>query len=222
MSTTLPLAATPTSDGGWEELDLSLATKTDDSSLEGAGTSLGTTSDIVLAAGHGRIDATMDGLFYALQIPDFDRSAHWGVAIRASWTNLPTVGGWELYLGMGNSAVPAADEGIYFGCQIDPTSFTFAGDYGSTPITGEDATSAQRLSGIVTYRSDRQQAALVQATNSTGTSRAGGERTTDPGTAMPNDDQFVLVGFGNNSSKAASSLDGLKVQYMLMPHLAVL
>lgn len=222
MSTTLPLAVTPTSDGGWEELDLSLATKTDDASLEDASTSLGTTSTIQLAAGHGRIDATMDGLFYTIQIPDFDRNVHWGVALRASWTNLPTVGGWEMYLGVGNAAAPVADEGIYFGCQIDPTSFTFAGDYGASPITGEEASSAQRLAGIVTYRSDRQQAALVQATDDVGVSRAGGERTTDPGTAMPNDDQYVLVGFGNNTSKAASSLEGLKVQYMLMPHLAVL
>lgn len=218
MSTTLPLAVEATTDSSWEEVDLSLAVKTDTLSMEDTGTSLGTSSTVVLASGvHGRMD-TMDALMYTIALPGFSRTSHWGVAIQASWSNEPSVGGWELYLGCGNTSAPVSDEGMYFGVQIDPTSFTFAEKFGAAPIVGEEVAVASSVSGVVTYRSDRQDAVLCQAKNDDGSSRGAARRTNSPTTAMSNDDQYLMVGFGNNSSKSQTSLEGLKVYYRLLAH----
>ena len=218
MSTTLPLAVETTTDSSWEEVDLSAAVKTDTLGMEDTGTSLGSTSTVVLAANvHGRMD-TMDALMYTIPITGFARDTHWGVAIQASWSNEPTVGGWELYLGCGNTSAPVANEGMYFGVQIDPTSFTFAEKYGNSPITGEEVSVASMVSGIVTYRSDRQDSVSCQARNADGTSTGGAKRTVLPSTAMSNDDQYLMVGFGNNANKSQTSLEGLKVYYRLLAH----
>lgn len=208
----------------WTDADLSAFTKNDDNGLyTTSGSSLGTESTIVLdGTNHGRIDSSMDGLFFTLQLSDFDREKHFGVAIRATWST-SLAGTWELYLGVGNDADPVSDGGVYLSSQLKSSSASVGGnDYGQTPTNNQSVNDARFLGGMINYRSDRQDGSCGQSANSGRTVRAGQNRSVDPGTAMTDNDQFLLVGIGNQSAKADGSyngtLTGLKVQYQLLAH----
>ena len=204
----------------WIDADLSQFTGTDSNGLFiGAGSSLGTVSTVALnGSSHGRIgNGAPDGLFFTLQLTDFDRTKHYGVAIRATWTNTLT-GTWELYLGMGNDSVPQADGGVYLSSQLKETANVGGNDYGTLPTANQNVTDARFLAGVINYRSDRQDGSVGQSANSDRTERAGQNRSVDPGTAMSNDDQFLMVGFGNQNTTDTQTLTGLKVQYQLLTH----
>lgn len=217
-------AAPPAPASAWTDVDLSTATKYDDNSLyTAAGSTLGTESTIVLnGVNHGRIDAAMDGLFFTLQLSSFDREKHFGVALRATWSNsLP--GTWEMYIGVGNDADPVVDAGVYLSSQMKALSASVGGnDYGQHPTNNQSVNDARYLGGMINYRSDRQDGSCGQSGNSGRTVRAGQNRSTDPGTAMTDNDQFLMIGFGNQSAKADGTyngtLTGLKVQYQLLAH----
>ena len=208
----------------WSTLDLSAATKTDANSLyTSSGSTLGTTSTIVLnGVNHGRIDSSMDGLFFTIQLSDFDRTKHYGVAIRSTWSNSGLPGTWEMYLGMSNDAAPVDNGGVYFSTQMKTTANVGGNDFGQTPTTNQSVTDARYLAGMVNYRSDRQDGSAGQSANAARSSRAGQNRSVDPGTAMSADTQFLMVGFGNQSARANgdynTTLTGLQVQYQLLAH----
>ena len=183
-----------------------------------AGSTLGTDSTIVLnGTVHGRIGSAVDGLFFTVQLTDFDRAKHFGVAIRATWSNNIT-GTWEMYLGMGNDSAPVNDGGVYFSSQLDSTSSVGGGDYGTQPTTNQSTTDARYLGGMINYRSDRQDGSCGQSADATRTSRAGQNRSVDPGTAMTTNTQFLMVGFGNQNTTDTQTLTGLKVQFQLLAH----
>ena len=204
----------------WTDVDLSAATKTDGNSLHTtSGSTLAVESTIVLnGSNHGRIgNGTPDGLFFTIQLSDFDRTKHFGVAIRATWGNTLT-GTWELYLGMGNDASPAADKGVYLSTQLASSSAVGGHDYGTLPNTNQSVTDARYLAGVICYRSDRQDGSVGQNANSDRTDRGGQNRTVDPGNAMASDVQHLMVGFGNQNTTDTQTLTGLKVQYQLLAH----
>ncbi|MBO13860.1 hypothetical protein [Herbaspirillum sp.] len=218
-------AAVAAASSPWTDVNLSAATKNDDNSLYvSSGSTLGTESTIVLdGTNHGRIDGGMDGLFFTLQLSDFDRTKHFGVAIRATWSASLT-GNWELYLGMSNDEDPVADGGVYLSTQLKSAGPAVGGnDFGQNPTNNQSVSSDVRyLAGMINYRSDRQDGSCGQSANATRASRAGQNRSVDPGTAMTDNDQFILVGIGNQSAKGDGSyngtLTGLKVQYQLLAH----
>jgi hypothetical protein len=208
----------------WTDVNLGSATMTDARSLyTSSGSSLGTISTIVLnGVNHGRMD-TVDGLFFTVQLSDFDREKHFGVAIRASWgASMP--GTWEMYLGVGNDSAPVSDGGVYLSTQLKSSSPSVGGnDYGQNPTNNQSvSTDARYLAGMINYRSDRQDGSCGQSANASRASRAGQNRSVDPGTAMTDNDQYLLVGFGNQSAKADGSYNGtltdLKVQFQLLAH----
>ena len=206
------------------DVDLSQFTKTDDNGLfTEAGSTLGVESTIVLnGTVHGRIGnaslpTALDGLFFTLQITDFDREKHWGIAIRAVWGNTLT-GTWEMYLGMGNDSRPVPDGGVYFSAQLDISSAVGGNDYGAVPTSNESVTDARYLAGVINYRSDRQDGSNGQIANADRTDRGGQNRTVNPGTAMTGNDQFLMVGFGNQNTTDTQTLTGLKIQYQLLAH----
>lgn len=212
-----------TTTSAWTDLNLASMTMTDSQSLYTAsGSTLSTVSTIVLnGVNHGRIDSSMDGLFFTLQLTDFDRTKHFGVAIRAAWSNsMP--GNWEMYLGMGNDSVPVSDGGVYLSTQLKTAANVGGNDYGQNPTTNQSVTDARYLAGTINYRSDRQDGSCGQSANAARTSRAGQNRSVDPGTAMTDNDQYILIGFGNQSAKADGSYNGtvtdLKVQFQLLAH----
>jgi hypothetical protein len=207
-------AAAAAETSAWLVADLSTFAKTDANSIEGAATSLGTTSTVDFNNVHGSIDSSMDALFYTGVLADFDRTKHWGVAIRATWSNT-TAGNWQMYLGSGNDAVPAADKGCYFAAQLDSSAFVGANDYGAAPANGESVTGGRYLGGVVIFKSDRQGGSVSQIATSDRTSRGGITRTTTPANAMTTDAQYVMVGFGNASAAGAEALTGLQVEYQL-------
>ena len=208
----------------WTDVNLSNATMTDAQSLYTAsGSTLSTVSTIVLdGTNHGRMD-TMDALFFTLQLSNFDREKHFGVAVRATWSNNLT-GVWEMYIGVGNDSAPVSDGGVYISTHLKATAAGVGGnDYGSNPTNNQTVSDGARfLAGMINYRSDRQDGSCGQSANSDRTVRAGQNRSVDPGTAMSDNDQFLLVGFGNQSAKADGSYNGtltdLKVQYQLLAH----
>jgi hypothetical protein len=210
-------AAAAAETSAWLVADLSTFAKTDANSIEGAATSLGTTSTVDFNNVHGSIDSSMDALFYTGVLADFDRTKHWGVAIRATWSNT-TAGNWQMYLGSGNDAVPAADKGCYFAAQLDSSAFVGANDYGAAPANGESVTGGRYLGGVVIFKSDRQGGSVSQIATSDRTSRGGITRTTTPANAMTTDAQYVMVGFGNASAAGAEALTGLQVEYQLLAH----
>ena len=204
----------------WSDADLSQFTKTDSNGLfTSAGSTLGVESTIVLNGSvHGRIgNGTLDGLFFTLQLAEFDREKHWGVTIRAVWSNTLT-GTWEMYLGMGNDSSPVADGGVYFSTQLDSSAAVGGNDYGAIPTTNQSVTDARYLAGVINYRSDRQDGSHGQSATSDRSSRAGQNRTVNPGTAMSDNEQFLMVGFGNQNTTDTQTLTGLKVQYQLLAH----
>lgn len=204
----------------WSDVDLSQFTKTDSNSLfTSAGSTLGTESTIVLnGSAHGRIgNGALDGLFFTLQLTDFDREKHWGVTIRAVWSNTIT-GTWEMYLGMGNDSSPVADGGVYFSTQLREAAGVGGNDYGAIPTQNQSVTDARYLAGVINYRSDRQDGSHGQSATSDRSSRAGQNRTVNPGTAMSDNDQFLMVGFGNQNTTDTQTLTGLKIQYQLLAH----
>jgi hypothetical protein len=221
-----PQAASSTPTSAWTDVDLSAATKTDANSLyTSSGSTLSTTSTIVLnGVNHGRIDGvgTLDGLFFTIQLSDFDREKHYGVAIRSTWSNSGLPGTWEMYLGMSNDAAPVDNGGVYFSTQMKTTANVGGNDFGQTPTTNQSVTDARYLAGMVNYRSDRQDGSAGQSANAARSSRAGQNRSVDPGTAMSADTQFLMVGFGNQSARANgdynTTLTGLQVQYQLLAH----
>lgn len=216
-----PSGGTPVSP--WTDVDLSAATMTDARSLYTAsGSTLGVESTIVLnGVNHGRQD-TMDALFFTLQLTDFDREKHFGVAVRATWgSDLP--GNWEMYVGVGNDSAPAADGGVYLATQLKALGASVGGnDYGLNPSFNQSVNYARYLAGMINYRSDRQDGSCGQSANADRTLRAGQNRSVDPGTAMTDNDQFIMVGFGNQSAKADGTyngtLTGLKIQFQLLAH----
>ena len=213
-------AAAAAASSPWTDVDLSAATKTDGNSLYTAsGSTLAVESTIVLnGTNHGRIgNGTPDGLFFTIQLSDFDRTKHFGVAIRATWGNTLT-GTWELYLGMGNDASPAADKGVYLSTQLDSSSAVGGHDYGTLPSNNQNVTDARYLAGVICYRSDRQDGSVGQNANSDRTDRGGQNRSVDPGNAMTSDVQHLMVGFGNQNTTDTQTLTGLKVQYQLLAH----
>jgi hypothetical protein len=207
----------------WTDVNLGSATMNDAQSLyTSSGSSLGTISTIVLnGVNHGRMD-TMDGLFFTVQLTDFDAAKHFGVAIRATWSNNLT-GVWEMYLGVGNDSTPVSDGGVYFSTQLKATGAAVGGnDYGVNPSNNQTVTDGARfLAGMINYRSDRQDGSCGQSANSDLSIRAGQNRSVDPGTALGSS-QYLLVGFGNQSAKADGTYNGtltdLKVQFQLLAH----
>ena len=204
----------------WITADLSEFTKTDSNGiLTAAGTTLGTESTIVLdGTKHGRIDADMDALFFTLQLTSFSRTIHYAVAIRAVWDNTLTGGAWEMYLGMGNEAAPLAHRGVYLAAQLDISAATGGRSYGSSPSFQQSVTDGRYLAGAVNYRSDRQDGTLGQVANEARDDRGGQVRSDDPASAMLSDAQFLMVGFGNNTTTNNDTLTGLKIQYQLLAH----
>lgn len=211
----------PAPASAWTDADLSAFNKEDDNGMYTAsGSTLGVESTIVLTASvHGRID-TMDALFFTLQLADFDRTKHYGLAVRATWGN--DLGGtFELYLGVGNDSDPVANGGVYFSTQMKALSASVGGsDYGQNPTNNQSVDGARYLAGAFNYRSDRQDGSVGQSANADRTSRAGQNRSVDPGTAMSDNDQFIMIGLGNqnNSHSSVETLTGLKVQYQLLAH----
>lgn len=204
----------------WTDADLSQFTKTDTNGLyTAAGSTLAVESTLVLnGTAHGRIgNGAPDGLFFTKLLEAFDRTKHYAVAIRATWANTLT-GTWELYLGMGNDSAPAADKGVYLSTQLDASSAVGGHDYGTLPTNNQSVTDARYLSGVICYRSDRQDGSVGMNANSDRTDRGGQNRTVDPGNAMSSDVQFVLVGIGNQNTTDTQTLSGLKVQYQLLAH----
>ena len=204
----------------WSDVDLSQFTKTDSNSLfTSAGSTLGTESTIVLNGSvHGRIgNGTPDGLFFTLQLTDFDREKHWGITIRAVWSNTLT-GTWEMYLGMGNDSSPANDGGVYIATQLDASTAVGGNDYGAVPSNNENVSDGRYLAGVINYRSDRQDGSNGQVANADRTDRGGQNRTVNPGTAMSDNNQFLMVGFGNQNTTDTQTLTGLKIQYQLLAH----
>ena len=219
---------TASSSSSWTDVNLASATMTDTQGNGSArdpgiytstGSTLSTESTVVLNGGvHGRMgNGAIDGLFFTVELSDFDRTKHYGVAVRATWSNTLT-GTWELYLGCGNAAVPVADAGVYLSTQLDSSAAVGGHDYGTLPNTNQSVTDARYLGGVIYYRSDRQDGSCGQNANSDRTDRGGQNRTVDPGTAMSSDDQFLLVGFGNQNTTDTQTLTGLKVQYQLLAH----
>jgi hypothetical protein len=215
----------------WTDVNLGSATMTDlDSAgnprspgiFTSTGSSLSTVSTIVLnGTVHGRMD-TVDGLFFTIQLTDFDAAKHFGVAIRASWgASMP--GTWEMYLGVGNDSAPVSDGGVYLSTQLKSSSPSVGGnDYGQNPTNNQSVSSdARYLAGMINYRSDRQDGSCGQSANATRASRAGQNRSVDPGTALGSS-QYLLVGFGNQSARADGTYNGtltdLKVQFQLLAH----
>ena len=204
----------------WTDVDLSQFTKTDDNGLfTSVGSTLGTESTIVLNGSvHGRIgNGALDGLFFTFQLTDFDREKHWGVTIRAVWSNTLD-GTWEMYLGVGNDSSPVADGGVYTSTQLREAASVGGNDYGAIPTTNQNVTDARYLACVINYRSDRQDGSHGQSATSDRTSRAGQNRTVNPGTAMSDNDQFLMIGFGNQNTTDTQTLTGLKVQYQLLAH----
>ena len=207
----------------WTDVDLSQATMTDTQSLYTAqGSTLGVESTIVLnGVNHGRMD-TMDALYFTLQLNNFDREKHFGVAVRVKWgSDMP--GNWEMYVGVGNDSVPADNGGVYLGTQLRAQGASVGGnDYGINPSFNQSINYARYLAGMINYRSDRQDGSCGQSANADRTLRAGQNRSVDPGTAMTDNNQFIMVGFGNQSARADGlyngTLTGLKVQYQLLTH----
>lgn len=207
----------------WTDVNLGSATMNDAQSLyTSSGSSLSTVSTIVLdGTNHGRMD-TMDGLFFTVELTEFDAAKHFGVAIRATWSNNLT-GVWEMYLGVGNDSTPASDGGVYLSTQLKATGAGVGGnDYGVNPSNNQTVTDGARfLGGMINYRSDRQDGSCGQSANSDLSIRAGQNRSVDPGTALGSS-QYLLVGFGNQSAKADGTYNGtlsdLKVQFQLLAH----
>ena len=123
-----------------------------------------------------------------------------------------------MYLGMGNDSSPANDKGIYFSTQLDSSAAAGGNDFGSTPNTQQSVTNARYLAGAVNYRSDRQDGSVGQIANEDRDDRGGQVRSTDPGSAMSSDAQFLMVGFGNQNTTDTQTLTGLKIQYQLLAH----
>lgn len=204
----------------WIDADLSEFTRSDTNGIYDAGSStLGVTSTIALDGSvHGRIGSGVpDGLFFTLQLTDFDRTKHYAVAIRATWGNTLT-GTWEMYLGMGNDSTPVSDGGVYLSTQLDSSAAVGGNDYGTLPSNNQIVTDARYLGGVINYRSDRQDGSVGQSANSDRTDRAGQNRSVDPGTPMTDNDQYLMVGFGNQNTTDTQTLTNLKVQYQLLTH----
>jgi len=221
-------AAAAAASSPWTDVDLSAAVRTDtqgDGSARSPGiyTSTGSTlaveSTIVLNGSvHGRMgNGAIDGLFFTIELSDFDRTKHYAVAVRATWSNTLT-GTWELYLGCGNAAVPVADAGVYLSSQLDSSAYAGGHDFGTLPNNNQSVTDARYLGGVINYRSDRQDGTVGQVATADRTSRGGQARSIDPSTAMSSDAQFLLVGFGNQNTTDTQTLTGLKVQYQLLAH----
>ena len=204
----------------WIDADLSEFTRSDTNAIYDAGSStLGVTSTIALDGSvHGRIGSGVpDGLFFTLQLTDFDRTKHYAVAIRATWGNTLT-GTWEMYLGMGNDSTPVADGGVYLSTQLDSSAAVGGNDYGTLPSNNQVVTDARYLGGVINYRSDRQDGSVGQNADANRLARGGQNRSVDPGTAMTDNDQYLMVGFGNQNTTDTQTLTNLKVQYQLLTH----
>jgi len=204
----------------WIDADLSEFTRSDTNGIYDAGSStLGVTSTIALDGSvHGRIGSGVpDGLFFTLQLTDFDRTKHYAVAIRATWGNTLT-GTWEMYLGMGNDSTPVADGGVYLSTQLDSSAAVGGNDYGTLPSNNQIVTDARYLGGVINYRSDRQDGSVGQNADANRLARGGQNRSVDPGTAMTDNDQYLMVGFGNQNTTDTQTLTNLKVQYQLLTH----
>lgn len=204
----------------WIDADLSEFTRSDTNGIYDAGSStLGVTSTIALDGSvHGRIGSGVpDGLFFTLQLTDFDRTKHYAVAIRATWGNTLT-GTWEMYLGMGNDSTPVSDGGVYLSTQLDSSAAVGGNDYGTLPSNNQIVTDARYLGGVINYRSDRQDGSVGQNADADRLARGGQNRSVDPGTAMTDNDQYLMVGFGNQNTTDTQTLTNLKVQYQLLTH----
>lgn len=204
----------------WIDADLSEFTRSDTNGIYDAGSStLGVTSTIALDGSvHGRIGSGVpDGLFFTLQLTDFDRTKHYAVAIRATWGNTLT-GTWEMYLGMGNDSTPVSDGGVYLSTQLDSSAAVGGNDYGTLPSNNQVVTDARYLGGVINYRSDRQDGSVGQNADANRLARGGQNRSVDPGTAMTDNDQYLMVGFGNQNTTDTQTLTNLKVQYQLLTH----
>jgi hypothetical protein len=204
----------------WIDADLSEFTRSDTNGIYDAGSStLGVTSTIALDGSvHGRIGSGVpDGLFFTLQLTDFDRTKHYAVAIRATWGNTLT-GTWEMYLGMGNDSTPVSDGGVYLSTQLDSSAAVGGNDYGTLPSNNQIVTDARYLGGVINYRSDRQDGSVGQNADADRLARGGQNRSVDPGTPMTDNDQYLMVGFGNQNTTDTQTLTNLKVQYQLLTH----
>ncbi len=204
----------------WIDADLSEFTRSDTNGIYDAGSStLGVTSTIALDGSvHGRIGSGVpDGLFFTLQLTDFDRTKHYAVAIRATWGNTLT-GTWEMYLGMGNDSTPVSDGGVYLSTQLDSSAAVGGNDYGTLPSNNQVVTDARYLGGVINYRSDRQDGSVGQNADANRLARGGQNRSVDPGTPMTDNDQYLMVGFGNQNTTDTQTLTNLKVQYQLLTH----
>lgn len=101
--------------------DLSTWTKIDTGSLEDASTSLGTSSDVVVAAAHGMIDSGLDGLVYVGTIDaSFNWAGHHAIALEITCSTWPTGSGVDRYIhaGVMKAGTLASGNGIFGGVRI--------------------------------------------------------------------------------------------------------
>ena len=101
--------------------DLSTWTKIDTNSLEDASTSLGTSSDVVVAAAHGMIDSGLDGLAYVGTIDAaFDWQAYHAIVIEITCDTWPTGSGVDRFVhaGIMKAASVASGNGIFGGVRV--------------------------------------------------------------------------------------------------------
>ena len=216
----LPQFPADAAGSAWIDADLSDFTKTDTNGLlDVAGSSLGVESTLALnGTVHGRIGTVVDGLFFTKQLTTFDRTKHYGLAIRSAWGNTLS-GTWEIYFGASITEAPVADGGVYFGCQLDLSSAVFGNDFGATPTTNQSVIDARYMGGAINLRSDRLDGSIGQNANADRTLRGGQNRTVDPGTAMTDETPlYVMVGIGNQNTTNTDTLTELKVQYQLLAH----
>ena len=71
---------------------------------------------------------------------------------------------------------------------------------------------------MVLFPSHDQDGTLGQVANEARDNRGGQVRSDDPANAMSSDAQFLMVGFGNNTTTNNDTLTGLKIQYQLLAH----
>jgi hypothetical protein len=119
---------------------------------------------------------------------------------------------------MGNDSTPVSDGGVYLSTQLDSSAAVGGNDYGTLPSNNQVVTDARYLGGVINYRSDRQDGSVGQNADANRLARGGQNRSVDPGTPMTDNDQYLMVGFGNQNTTDTQTLTNLKVQYQLLTH----
>ena len=101
--------------------DLSTWPKIDTNSLEDASTSLGTSSDVVVAAAHGMVDSGLDPLIYVGTIDAaFNWQAYHAIVIEITCSTWPTGSGVDRFIhaGIMKAGTVASGNGIFGGVRV--------------------------------------------------------------------------------------------------------